>query len=106
VDVLDLFFGLVYFVAGGDGEIVVVAIVNGGSSGGGDADAKGPHCRLMISMVGLGPTHHPKAKRQGIVNPLLRVVIFALVISGLSPQQAIGPVVLGSRHVNEIEVEE
>jgi len=104
--VFDLLFGLAYFVAGGNGEVIVVAIVNGGSSGGGDADAKGPHCRLTISVVGLGPTHHPKAERQGIVDPLLRVIVFALVISRLLPRQAIGSMVLGSGHVNKIEVEE
>jgi len=105
-DVLDLFFGLAYFVTGGDGEIVVVAVVDGGGSGGGDADAKRPYCRLTISVVGLSPTHHPEAKRQGVVDPLLRVVVFALVISGLLPRQAIGSVVLGSGHVNEVEVKE
>jgi len=62
VDVLDLFFGLAYFVAGGDGEIVVIAVVDGGGSGGGDADTKRPYCRLTISVVGLSPTYHPEAK--------------------------------------------
>ena len=84
-DVLDLFFGLAYFVTGGDGEIVVIAVVDGGGSGGGDADAKRPYCGLTISMVGLSPTHHPEAKRQGVVDPLLGVVVFALVVSRLLP---------------------
>ena len=106
VDVLDLFFSLAYFVAGGDGEIVVIAVVDGGGSGGGDADAKRPYCGLTISMVGLSPTHHPEAERQGVINPLLRVVVFALVVSRLSPQQAVGSMVLGSGHVNKVEVEE
>jgi len=105
-DVFNLLFGLAYFVARRNGKVIVVAFVDGGGSGGGDANAKGPHCRLMISVVGLGPTHHPKAERQGVVNPLLGVVIFALVISRLSPQQAVRSVVLGSGHVNEVEVEE
>ena len=99
-DVLDLFFGLAYFVAGGDGEIVVVAVVDGGGSGGGDADAKRPYCGLTISVVGLSPTHHPEAKRQGVVDPLLGVIVFALIVSGLLLRQAVGSVVLGSGHVN------
>jgi len=82
-DVLNLFFSLAYFVADGDGEIVVIAVVDGGGSGGGDADTKRLYCGLTISMVGLSPTHHPEAKRQGIVNPLLGVIVFALVVSGL-----------------------
>ena len=61
-DVFDLVFGLAYFVAGGNGKVVVIVFVDGGDSGGGDADAKRPHCGLTISMVGLGPTHHPKAE--------------------------------------------
>ena len=105
-DVLDLFFGLAYFVAGGDGEIVVIAVVDGGGSGGGDADTKHPYCGLTISVVGLSPTHHPEAEQQGVIDPLLRVVIFALVVSGLLLRQAIGSVVLGSGHVNKVEVEE
>ena len=104
VDVSNLLFSLPYFVADGDGEVVV--IVDGGSGGGGNANTKCPHCGLTISVVGLGPTHYPEAERQGVVNPFLGVIIFALAVSRLSLQQAVRSVVLCCGHVNQLEVEE